>query len=204
MIRDSKNIFKLVTKLTMGVVVAVFVISATQPYTYYQGELFGLAAALLFIISQLPGIIRRFGFNDTISKVINQHVQFARAQIGILMYMTALSHYLLVFVIPNIRLGVTPVFTPLEIIGFFALNIALLLFLTSNIQSRKFMGVWWKRLHSLAYVMTWLIFAHVGLVAMEFDGPRSAAGLVAILLLIVGVLQGMSLLKERIEKKLNT
>lgn len=85
-----------------------------------------------------------------------------RRYVGISVFLLALSHALLSFIIPGIASNTLFLDIPVEAyFGFTALLLLLPLFLTSNDYAVKLLGAWWKKLHRLVYVIFWLIFLHV-------------------------------------------
>lgn len=122
---------------------------------------FGELAILALVITLLPGMMRRLRLEFWWVGIL----MLFRRQLGIFVYLLALSHYLLIRVIPMISFGLSP-FTNLEVFelcGMSALFLMTPMFLTSNNYSVKKMGKWWKRVHSVIYLVVWLIFAHVAL-----------------------------------------
>ncbi len=124
-------------------------------------KVWGQVAGWLFLITLLPGIITRFKIKNWISKV-GQTIFFARTQLGISMFLAAFLHYILK-VKSLIAVGNYP---PKEIELYFvfgmpALILSLILAITSNQQSKKFLKKNWFRIHKLTYVILLLVFAHV-------------------------------------------
>ncbi|MDP4011156.1 MAG: ferric reductase-like transmembrane domain-containing protein [Candidatus Roizmanbacteria bacterium] len=141
------------------------------------GLLSGQIAVWFFIATLLPGIARRFKI---------QHIAFTflmsiRRQLGVSMFLLGLLHYaslrLFLVLFAGVPLDMTP--PVFEIFGFFALYSLVPLYITSNDYSVKKLGVWWRRVHSIAYITVWLIFGHVAL--QEFEGVAIVLGIVAIL-----------------------
>lgn len=124
----------------------------------------GQASLVLFIITILPGIARRFGIRNDATAII----MLFRRQLGILTFLLGLTHYFFIFLAPTIRSGVIPTNPPLfQIMGVLSLYPMALLFLTSNDWAVRHMGKWWNRLHALVYIIAWTIFLHVALVKIS-------------------------------------
>lgn len=128
---------------------------------YDWGKTSGIIALVFFCLSILPGIVRRFGLSSQITQVL----MLFRRHLGISAFVYGFFHYMTLRLLPIILAGVPLNLNPpiFEIFGFFSLYPMTLLFFTSNDLSVKKMGVWWKRVHSLSYVLVWTIFFHVGL-----------------------------------------
>ncbi|MBI5620775.1 ferric reductase-like transmembrane domain-containing protein [Candidatus Gottesmanbacteria bacterium] len=120
----------------------------------WSGE---MAVALLAIVL-VPGILGRFGIQIKVTRVIT----FYRRQLGILTFLFSFTHGMLVRIVARIGLGWYPVGrAPLfEVFGTLALSLLFFLFVTSNDVSVHHLGVWWKRLHRLVYVIVWVILFH--------------------------------------------
>jgi len=132
---------------------------------YEWGVTSGTISLVFFCLSIFPGILRRFGRNSKVTQVL----LLFRRQIGVTAFLFGFFHYLAVRMLPILLVGVPINLNPLpfEIFGFLTLYPMSLLFLTSNDYSVKRMGVWWKRLHWLSYVLVWTLFFHVVLQRMS-------------------------------------
>ena len=170
---NSKQIFKLLTTIAILVVIAytawILLASGWDLRTIRQtGKTLGVISALTFCTVIIPGIVRRLKLNSiNIINVVSSHIMFARAQVGLLMFFTALGHYLLTIVIRIIRTGQRPEPQLFFVFGFLALFLSLFLALTSNQFSKKLLKTKWKTLHSLVYIIVWLIFAHTALIEIN-------------------------------------
>ncbi|PIZ62983.1 hypothetical protein COY16_03090 [Candidatus Roizmanbacteria bacterium CG_4_10_14_0_2_um_filter_39_13] len=136
-------------------------LQTNREVVYEWGTVSGVFALVYFSLSMLPGIARRFKLVSPITQIL----MLFRRQVGVTAFLFGLFHYLALRMLPIVLAGVPlnlnpPVF---EILGFLTLYPMTLLFLTSNDLSVKKMGVWWRRVHSLAYIMAWTIFLHVAL-----------------------------------------
>ncbi len=126
---------------------------------YSMGLWSGNIALLLFIITILPGMFRRFRLRFVPVTLITTY----RRYVGIGVFLFAFIHFLLVrFIISSLH-GLDLSLATFEIFGACALGLLLPLFLTSNDFSMRILGPWWKKIHSAVYVIGWLIFGHVAL-----------------------------------------
>lgn len=128
---------------------------------YFLAVNCGRTALILLGIVVLPGILGRFGVEIKLTRIIT----LFRRQLGIYVFLLALTHYQLVRFLPR-QAGIFPNMPPFpvfETIGFFAFSLLFLMFLTSNNFSQKKLGRWWKRLHRVVYVVLWLLVLHTGL-----------------------------------------
>jgi len=128
---------------------------------YEWGTTSGSIALVYFCLSLTPGIARRLGIRFRIFQIL----MLFRRHIGISAFVFGFFHYLAVRMLPILLSGVPLNLNPplFEVFGFLSLYPMILMFLTSNDYSVKKMGVWWKRLHSLSYVLVWTLFFHVAL-----------------------------------------
>jgi len=128
---------------------------------YSLGVRFGRFALILLGIVVLPGILGRFGLEIPITRVIT----LFRRQLGITVFLLAFTHYSFVRLLPilsnSYKLKLPPPY--FEIAGFWALTFLFLMFITSNNFAIGKMGMWWKRLHRIVYVVLWLLVLHTGL-----------------------------------------
>jgi len=132
---------------------------------YYDlGGKFGTVAALAFLVTITPGIAKRIGFRHPKLNLI----QTFRRHFGIATFLLVLTHYAVLRLVPLMTWQgfVLPPFR--ETLGFLAFCLFFLMFLTNNDFSMNRLGRWWGRLHSVAYVIIWLVFVHV---ALEEIGP---------------------------------
>ena len=124
------------------------------------GKNLGRVALVLLGVVVLPGILGRFQIEIPITRTIT----LFRRQLGITVFLLALTHYELVRGI-LILSGQIPLFPrPLfEMLGTFSLFLLFFMFLTSNNFSVKKLGRWWKRLHRIVYLIIWLLVLHTTL-----------------------------------------
>jgi DMSO/TMAO reductase YedYZ heme-binding membrane subunit len=193
--KTTKDISKIILKaLIFFVILLTITLPSILPdQTQEVGKKFGFFAIIFFILSTLPGTLRRFNAQGVL-KQTQSLLMFSRAQLGILMFLLAFGHYIFVFIIPMTKYGFT---TPalFQVFGIFALYASFPLFVTSNNWAKKRLKKNWQRLHSLTYLIIWLIFAHVAILGKI---P------VSILLIIAGTAQIMSLVFARMNKSVET
>jgi sulfoxide reductase heme-binding subunit YedZ len=158
------------------------------------GKNMGTLALILFIITLIPSMIRRFGLSKEFSLLIKLTLP-VRRQFGILMFMAAFTHYLAMKVIPVLQFKLPPSLPVYQAFGLAALILTLPLFLTSNNWATRKLKSNWKRLHRLTYVIGWLIFGHVLLGGLKSESEIS---LQAIVIGVVMVLEVASLIKARV------
>jgi len=132
-----------------------------NPSWFYQNAiLFGQTGLILYILTTIPGIMRRFGkFHKSVSILM-----IFRRYIGIATFMFVFLHVSIerLFWVLKGQMGLVP--TELfQLSGFLAFLILFSLFITSNDWSTKNLGIWWDRIHNLTNIVVWLIFAHVAL-----------------------------------------
>lgn len=126
--------------------------------SYSAGVWSGRAAVMMLAVVLVPGILGRFGIQIKVTRVLT----FYRRQLGIMTFLLAFTHGMLVRNVARFALGwypinLAPVF---ELFGSFALSLMFLLFITSNDASVVRMGPWWKRLHRLVYIIVLLVLFH--------------------------------------------
>lgn len=123
---------------------------------YELGENAGKVAIVFFILTGIPGIVRRFRLNLRVSSLL----MLFRRQLGLSGFFFVLFHYFMVrFDLRNIL----PRLSLFELMGFSAFCLLLTLVMTSNDLSVRKLGKWWTRIHALFYIIVLLIFLHVAL-----------------------------------------
>lgn len=125
-----------------------------------NATLFGKIAIVLYILTTIPGIFRRFGkFYKPVSVLM-----IFRRYIGIMTFMFVLLHASIVrfFWVVKGQMKAIPdeVFI---LFGSLAFTLLFSLFITSNDWSVKKMGKWWHWIHNLTYITGVIIFFHVAL-----------------------------------------
>lgn len=135
------------------------VMEAGNPGWFFaNGKWFGQIALVLYILTTIPGIFRRFGkFYKPVSILM-----IFRRYIGIATFMFVFLHASIerFFWVLKGQMGLMPT-EVFQLFGFGAFLILFSLFITSNDWSVKNMGKWWIWIHDLTYIVVWLIFAHV-------------------------------------------
>jgi methionine sulfoxide reductase heme-binding subunit len=139
---------------------AIVMDSGNPAWFYANAKLFGQIALVLYVLTAIPGIMRRFG---KFTKPVSLLMMFRR-YIGIAMYLFVLLHgsvERLFSIMKGAPAPVTPVI--FELFGTVASMLLIWMFLTSNDKSVNTLGKWWHRIHNLTYIVVWLIFVHVAL-----------------------------------------
>lgn len=129
---------------------------------YSFGKNFGRAALLMLGLVVFPGILGRLRVEIKLTRIIT----LFRRQLGITVFLLALSHFLLVhFVLVLIGVvdGAIPYVELFKNFGLIALSILFFMFLTSNNFSVKNLGKWWKILHRFVYVAMFALVFHTAL-----------------------------------------
>lgn len=153
--------FKLLYLLLVAIIIvggyAVYTQNSWYTFFYTLGVYSGRTALVFFSLSLLPGISRRFG---VVSPLFNT-LQLIRRYLGISVFICAVTHFILVRLM-DVASGALPFSPrPFEVMGFIALSCLFLVFLTSNDYSVFHLKKWWKRIHSLVYLIVWILFAHI-------------------------------------------
>lgn len=128
------------------------------PEAYSLAVTAGKSALIFLILASIPGIARRFGIKHKIFVLLSMF----RRHLGIATYMFVFMHVSTMFYIPLLA-GLKPnqlLSTAFQLAGFGANVLLFVMFLTSNDFSTKRLGIWWKRIHSVVYVVIWLVFIH--------------------------------------------
>ena len=202
------NILKVLTGLSVVISVLIYLLSDGLNPIQTTGKVFGNIATIAFILTTIPGIITRFKIKSKTIKPIKTELLKSRAWMGIFMFVTAYLHFMFSRILINVRLEEVGIevdffsYEVFEIFGAIALGITFFLFLTSNKLSKLKLKKNWKKLHRLTYVALWFIFGHVVIIGFV----RGSLSPIAILLLITGVMQVLSLIyayQESTAKKSN-
>ncbi len=172
----------------LGIVGTAFILNKhSSESTWYEvGSKMGIASLFMFILTILPGMLRRFDQQ----KYLRQLLMLFRRHLGIMTYLLAASHSMLTSVAFRFS-SADPSAVPIaqfELFGMIASNLMLLLFFTSNDRSVKWLGAWWKRLHKLVYVIGWLIATHIILQ----DVALKKLGLLSVIIVCVMVAEMVS------------
>jgi sulfoxide reductase heme-binding subunit YedZ len=164
------NTFLLIELLILGNAVVIGFFLAQQRLdlidVYDLGKWFGLMALVWYTLSLLPGMITRFRWQPTM--LIGTMLMLFRRHVGIMMFLSALSHYLFTTIYYFTFSGITPFLAPGPTAGWIAFLTAIPLWVTSNSFAERKLGKWWKRIHRLTYVILLLVFAHLFLVMTKW------------------------------------
>src|SRR3989344_7598446 len=168
----AEVLFSLVT-----VVLVLFVPTHIRLFVllFAVGKKLGVLSAGMLCITLVPGIIRRFG----VLPELRIFLMMFRRHFGILTYLFGVSHSLLVYWLPALRFGFTPILT-FQLLGMIALGFGTPLFITSNDFSVRVLQKWWDRVHSLVYLMLFFAALHT-----LFTSPTIGVALMAVVVLEV-------------------
>lgn len=171
-LKNKNSIIKCFQILEIGLALLWFIVSyslvgdmAAIGMLFDIGLKFGQAALMLYVLTLIPGILKRFNVLSQIRVVLHAF----RRHFGIVMYIAMFIHMSWTTTLPLISvfgydLSKFPMLATFQLVGLAAALILLPLFVTSNDFSVKKLGPWWKRIHRLTYVAMFLIFLHVALV----------------------------------------
>jgi methionine sulfoxide reductase heme-binding subunit len=149
----------------------------------YMAHHFGEYASYAFCLTLLPSIMQRINIRFPFSLYIQSVLILVRRHMGILMYMLALAHGLMMSIFPRLASDTLLRMPIEEILGLGALLLTTPLFVTANDYSVKLLGKKWKKLHRLSYLIVWIIFLHV---AMMLDNRT------AFIVAVIGALEILS------------
>ncbi|MCC6711539.1 MAG: ferric reductase-like transmembrane domain-containing protein [Candidatus Pacebacteria bacterium] len=191
-VTTNQQVIKKISYLLMAGLISFFCLTLiNKSYRIYWNELGSKSASIslvLFWITLVPGILKRFQFKS-IFIPIRVILMLFRRQIGILMYLFALTHYFWSRFLPIWLInGDLLSFSLFEFFGLGAFMLAFPMFITSNELSVNKLGKLWKTIHSVTYIIIWLLFLHV--VIRE-------PGIKALVTLVMGCLTVASLMKEK-------
>lgn len=120
----------------------------------------GQIAILVYVLTTIPGITRRFGLQHRLIQIL----MIFRRHLGITMFLLVTIHFMWVKGIDIFFKQLIIIPPPLfQLMGTGAFMLLFFMFLTSNDFSVKRLGKWWNRIHSATYIIVWLIFLHVAL-----------------------------------------
>lgn len=168
--------------LALVPVLAALLVMWQVPDLYYPffdslARKFGEIAAILYSITLIPGMLRRFGIFPLTRSIL----MIWRRYFGIAMFHSALTHQFLIRSIPLFFINPELIFQPDQqaLYGFLSLLLLFPLWLTSNDLSVKSMGKVWHWVHALTYIALFSIYLHV----MLATSGLIQKGLLAILVL---------------------
>lgn len=149
------------------------------------GKFSGTISLVLFWITLLPGIMKRFRVTGRFLP-LRVSIMLYRRQLGIAMYVLALTHYGWSRALPILTFGGNIwSFSPFEVVGVCAFALLTPIFFTSNDWSVRFFGKHWHTIHALVYVVVWLLFLHVG---MQSSGWKTLGTLLIASLELISLL----------------
>lgn len=136
----------------------------SEQFFYSIATTFGQAGLILYVLTLIPGIVRRFGKNY---KSVSLLMIFRR-YLGLTMFFCVVYHYMAMRGVTVLTTGKLfeniLLFEGMGMIAFFGL---FLLAVTSNDVSTNKLGVWWGRIHGTTYGIVWFIFLHTALQKMS-------------------------------------
>lgn len=130
---------------------------------YNWGIWCGRIALVLYCITLVPGMTKRFGIQHKLISIIRIY----RRYIGISVFLFALTHASFVRLILFLPQTITlqgPLFVTF---GLLSLLMLFCMFLTSNDLSQTRLGIWWYRLHWLTHIIMITVFLHTFLQRMS-------------------------------------
>lgn len=167
-----ENTFLLVELLLFGNIVVIYWLLSQQRLelldVYELGKNFGLVALSWYSLSLTPGMISRFRWPPI--TLVGTMLMLFRRHFGIMMFLSALSHYLFstIYFFWFSGISLFTALAPAQTFGWLAFLTAIPLWVTSNSLAEKKLGKWWKRIHRLTYVILLLVFTHLFLVMTQW------------------------------------
>jgi methionine sulfoxide reductase heme-binding subunit len=160
----------------------MFIIHIFNSFDSYQlGLYFGRVSLVLYLLTLIPGICRRFRIKGQLVSLLTLY----RRQVGIAMYIFAILH-----VLPSAQLSLKiPAFRLFGVLAFLTLAP---LFITSNNYAVRKLKQNWKKIHQLTYLALGLVFLHLAF---------NRWSIFSITTLVVVILLATSLVAERFSKK---
>lgn len=119
-------------------------------------ELGTVALGWLFL-SLLPGLSKRLNLATVVVKILMPF----RRELGISMYVSAVGHFLLNWLLPWIILQTRPQLEVMSLTGLSALLVLTPLMLTSNDWAVRTLRRSWGKLHKLVYLAATIIVIHL-------------------------------------------
>lgn len=123
------------------------------------GKWSGQISIILLLLTLIPGMLKRMDLLNKLESV----VYLFRRQLGVLAFFMAVTHVGYMSWIRKIASGENPLDTVFKSqqTGLAAFTIFLLLWVTSNDISMKFLGRWWRFLQRLSYLSVIALIFHV-------------------------------------------
>ncbi len=126
------------------------------PQFYDVGVWCGRTAITLYLITLIPGMMKRFGLTHKVFSLI----RIFRRYIGISTFLFALVHASFVRFIPLLASGVIVPGPAFQTFGLISLALMFFMFLTSNDFSVNRLGIWWYRLHWVTHIIMITVLFH--------------------------------------------
>lgn len=137
---------------------SIYQVNDASIFFFSTAKLLGQISIILFVLTLIPGISRRFRKNFEVVSAL----MIFRRYIGIAMYLLVAIHSWHL-----IGIDVLKGFLPPVQFYLFSGNIAFWMLsfmaITSNDIATKKLGIWWNRIHNLTYILLWFIFFHTAL-----------------------------------------
>lgn len=127
-----------------------------SPMIYTIGVWSGRTAIVLYCITLIPGMMKRFGIQHKLISLI----RIFRRYIGISTFLFALVHASFVRFIPLLASGVIVPRPAFQTFGLISLILMFFMFLTSNDFSVNRLGIWWYRLHWVTHIIMITVLLH--------------------------------------------
>ena len=135
---------------------SIYLGDSFSPIFYQWGVWFGRIALLLYCITLIPGMTKRFRLTHKLFSLI----RIFRRYIGISVFLFALTHASFVRFIPLLASGVIVPGPAFQTFGLISLALMFFMFLTSNDFSVNRLGLWWYRLHWVTHIIMITAFFH--------------------------------------------
>lgn len=154
---------------------------------YSVAKDFGEWGILVYVLTVIPGIFRRFGWKHKLVSIL----MIFRRYIGVTMFFLILYHYMMMRGVMTLKTGKIFPLLVFELFGVAAFLGLFFLAVTSNDVSTNKLGIWWNRIHMLTYAVLWCIFLHVAL--------QNALSVWSLLLGTAGLFQVLSFVYKHVK-----
>lgn len=158
-IAGFKAVYFLICVFAFFAARSIYYADGNAAFFYALGVNSGRMGLICYIITLIPGMMGRYGVRNKLLSLLN----IFRRYIGILMYIFAVTHFLLVRAVFSISTGIFIPLVLFELFGAAALTLLFFLFITSNDFSVTRLGKWWRWTHKLTYPAMGFIFLHAAL-----------------------------------------